>query len=176
MGSLDCGNTSVLLHYAHMNEDGITWSAPEYEHREHSTDWYWVVGIITFSMAMALFIVGNLLLSIIIIIGVGTLMVHTIQSPKYFDYQISEAGIRAHKKFYYWNSLESFWILEERDIEDGHLGAKLLLTSKKSFIPHIVIPLGDAPVDEVRQILLTVLLEEPRVEPLPDRIIRKLGF
>lgn len=159
-----------------MNDYGIKWSAPEYEHREHSTDWYWVVGIITFSTATALFIVGNLLLSIIIIIGIGTLIVHTVQTPKHFDYQISEHGIRAHKKFYYWSSLESFWILEARATEEGHLGTKLLLTSKKPLVPLIVIPLGDAPLDKVREVLLTVLVEEPQVEPFPDRIMRKLGF
>ncbi|MEK7460505.1 MAG: hypothetical protein AAB628_03080 [Patescibacteria group bacterium] len=159
-----------------MNEDGIKWSAPEHDHREHSTDWYWVVGIITFSVATALFIAGNLLLSIIIIIGIGTLMIHTVQTPRYFEYQISEHGIRAHKKFYYWDSLESFWILEATTTEGGAVGAQLLLTSKKHFMPFIVIPLGNTSLEEIRVALLTVLPEEPRVEPFPDRIMRKLGF
>lgn len=159
-----------------MNEEGIKWSAPEYDYREHSTDWYWVVGIITLSVATALFIAGNLLLSIIIIIGIGTLMVHAVQTPKHFEYQISEHGIRAHKKFYYWDSLESFWILEATTTDGVPVSAKLLLTSKKHFMPFVVIPLGNTPFKEIREALLTVLPEEPRVEPFPERVMRKLGF
>lgn len=159
-----------------MHEDSIKWSAPEYDHREHSADWYWIVGIITFSLATALFIVGNLLLSIIIVIGVGILIIHTVQKPKYLDYQISEQGIHIQKKLYSWDSLKSFCILRGTDTEEERTGARLFIVSKQSLVPLIVIPLGNAPIDEIHEVLLNVLAEEPQAEPFPDRIIRKLGF
>ena len=36
----------------------IEWDAHEYEHKERSADWFWAVGIISVSMAVAAIIFG----------------------------------------------------------------------------------------------------------------------
>ena len=160
-----------------MEHDHTSWSAPQYERYEHSADWYWVVGIITTSLAVAFFIVDNILLSIIVILGVGTLLFHLKQEPEITDYEISRKGIRAGKTLYHWDSLDSFWIVERDDISRHTAPAKILLTSKKIFMPHIVIPLSDdIGTDEMHEVLSRVLSEKFQTEPLPDRIMRKLGF
>ncbi len=159
-----------------MTDDHISWQAPEHEHRKHSADWYWAVGIITISLAVAFFIIGNIFLSIIIILGVGTLLVHAKTTPKNLECEISRKGIRVDTKLYPWESLESFWILEESQSGKMHSGAKILLISKKPLMPHIVIPLDTDLIGEVHQALTQVLHEEPQIEPLPDRIMRRLGF
>ena len=159
-----------------MTNDHISWRAPEHEHREHSADWYWAVGIITVSLAVAFFIVGNIFLSIIVILGVGTLLIHTKTAPRIIECAVSRKGIRVDTKLYPWESLESFWVLEESQSGEIYSGAKILLISKKPLMPHIVIPLDTNLTEEVHQALTQMLPEEPQVEPLPDRIMRKLGF
>jgi hypothetical protein len=159
-----------------MDEPKIIWSAPADDHQEHHADWYWAVGITAVSLAVAFFIVGNALLSLIVIIGIGTLLIHAKQSPEILEYELSRKGIRAGKTFYPWETLESFWVLEEHEPKKERGGAKLLLTSQKFFMPHIVIPLTNAPIEDVRHALEQILFEEPQTEPLPDRLMRKLGF
>ncbi len=152
--------------------DRITWLAPVHEHREHSADWYWSVIIITIALGVAFIIVGNILLSIIIILGVGTLLALSRHEPRVAEYELSRKGIRIDKTVYLWETLESFWILEETPTTTG----KILLTSKKTLMPHIVIPLDARRREEVHAALAHMLHEEPQIEPLPDRLMRWLGF
>lgn len=159
-----------------MEHDHLVWEASLYERYEHSADWYWVVGIITTALAIAFFIAGNILLSLVIIIGVATLLYHSKQEPVSIRYEISRKGIRAGKTLYRWDSLKSFWIVEQDETSRHPSPAKILLTSQKSFTPHIVIPFKDIDIEEMHQILSNMLPEEFQIEPLPDRIMRKLGF
>ena len=121
----------------------ITCEAPENEHREHTTDWYWDVGIITVSLAIAFFIAGNILLSLILLLGIGTILVLSKHPPKMISCEISRKGVRAGKILYLWESLDSFWVQEEQ-ADGDFMEAKLLLTSKKHFMPHIIIHLDNA--------------------------------
>ncbi len=165
-----------MLHCIYMNNDKISWRAPEHEHREHDADWYWAVGIITLSLAVVFFIFKNIFLSIIVVLGVGILFAHSKTPPRTIECALSRKGIRVNTKLYTWESLESFWILEERFAGKMHVGAKILLISKKPLMPHIVIPLDPNLTEEVHAALSQILPEEPQTEPLPDRIMRRLGF
>ena len=159
-----------------MNNETIAWQAPTHEHREHGTDWYWAVSIVTMSLAVAFIIINNILLAFIVIIGVGILLVHTKNQPPFVIYEISRKGVRAGKTIYTWESLESFWILEENKDAKMHTSAKILLTSKKPLMPHIVIPLATDSLADAHQVLANMIPEEYQVEPLPDRLMRSLGF
>ena len=154
----------------------ISWVAPEHEHRENSADWYWAVGIISVSLAVAFVIVGNTLLSVIIILGMGSLLFHTKRAPRTLEYKLSKKGVSKGETLYPWETLESFWILEGKDNVKFHRDPKILLTSKKTFMPHIVIPLAEHVIDEVHQSLAHMLHEVPQMEPLPERLMRKIGF
>lgn len=159
-----------------MKEFSISWQAPAHEYREHTADWYWAVSIITVSLAAAFIIVGNMLLSLILLIGIGTLLYHAKHPPHWIDCEISRKGIRSDDRFYPWHSLEAFWILEEHKTEWEYIPPKLLLISEKHFMPQIVIPLDNAPLEEIHHVLSQKLHEVPQTEPLPSRLMRKLGF
>lgn len=159
-----------------MNEHTLTWTAPEYEHREHGADWYWSLGIISVSLAVAFVIVGNMLLSIIILLGVGTLLYYAKHPPKDVAFEISKKGILAGETMYMWDTLESFWIVKRDDSSKDVHRSKILLISKKLMMPHIVVPLDESIVEEVHQILSHMLHEERQVETLPERLIHKIGF
>ncbi|MBI5401192.1 MAG: hypothetical protein HZB12_03720 [Candidatus Yonathbacteria bacterium] len=154
----------------------ISWVAPEYEHREHSADWYWALGIISVSLAVAFVIVGNMLLSVIILIGMGSLLFYAKHPPQIIKCELSKKGVRAGKTLYTWESLESFWVLDGYEDEKEIHNPKLLITSKKPLMPHIVIPLDELTMQEVHQAMAHMLHEEHQVEPLPDRLMRKIGF
>lgn len=154
----------------------ISWVAPEYDHREHTADWYWAVGIVSVSLAVAFVIVSNTLLSIIILLGMGTLLAYAKHPPKNIEYEFSKKGIRAGKTLYPWETLDSFWILEGHSSANEQRVPKLLLISKKTFVPHIVILLNEFILEEVHQSLGHMLREEPQMEPLHDRLMRVIGF
>ena len=154
----------------------ISWVAPEHEHREHSADWYWAIGIISVSLAVAFVIVGNTLLAIIMILGMGTLLAYAKHPPRTLEYKLSKKGVSAGSTLYPWETLESFWVLEGKNDTRFHRDPKILLISKKTFMPHIVIPLDESVIGEARQSLSHMLREERQIEPIPERIMRKIGF
>lgn len=154
----------------------ISWEAPEYEHHEHSADWYWAVGIVSVSLAVAFIIINNMLFSIIIILGMSILLFHAKHPSKIIECKLCKKGVSAGDRLYPWETLESFWILEGKNDVRFHRDPKILLTSKKTLMPHIVIPLTDSVIDEVHQSLSHMLHEVPQAEPLPERIMRKIGF
>ncbi len=98
-------------------------------------------------------------------------------TPKMEEYELSQMGVRAGKVVYPWKFLDSFWIVEGNRMNGVIVPSKILLTSKKNFMPLIIIPIGkDASVGEIHQALQNMLPEIPQAEPLPDRLMRKLGF
>lgn len=154
----------------------ISWSAPEYDHHDHTADWYWAIGIVSVSLAIAFVIVGNALLSIIILLGMGTLLHYAKHPPKTTEYEFSKKGVRAGKTLYPWDTLDSFWILDGHTTRGKTCAPRLLLVSKKTFMPHIVILLDDTVIEEVHQSLTHMLHEEPQMEPIHDRLLRVIGF
>ena len=160
-----------------MNDDRILWKAPEHGYREHSADWYWAAGIITISLAIAFFILGNALLSIIVILGVGTLLVSAKRPMSFVECELSAQGIRTNGTLYPWDTLLSFWVDKSTDKKTGAVTRIILLTSKKPLAPQIIIPLGnDAPMEDIRATLAHMLEEQPQVEPVAHRLMRMLGF
>lgn len=154
----------------------ISWVAPEYDHVEHGADWFWALGIISVSLAVAFVIVGNSLLSIITLIGMGSLLFYSKHGPKMVEYELSKKGVRAGETIYPWESLESFWIVDGHDGSKQIHGPKILITSKKTLMHHIVIPLDELSLEEVHQAMAHMLPEEHQIEPFPDRLMRKIGF
>lgn len=160
----------------YMDPDNIMWVAPEYEHHNHGADWYWAMGIITVSLAIAFVIVDNLLLSIIILLGMGTLLYYAKRGPRIIEFKISKSGILADKTLYSWKSLNSFFILEKEEGTKDYHEPKIMLISKKPFMTHIIIPINEYILEEVHATLAHMLPEVPHTEPLAERVARKLGF
>jgi len=161
-----------------MNENDyrISWTAPQYDHHEHTTDWYWAVGIVSVSFSIAFVIGGNILLAIIILLGMGTLLYYAKHEPKIVEYEFSKKGVRAGKTLYPWETLDSFWILEGHTTHGKVCAPKLILISRKQFMPHIVMLLDESVISEVQQTLQHMLHEEPQMEPFYDRLMRLIGF
>lgn len=160
-------------------EPSLSWQAPEYYHEPKSSDWFWAVGIIAASIALLCFIYSNFILGILTIIAAFSIMVHANRPGPMRSFTLTVKGIKVDKKFYPYNTLDTFWI-DTHEIEHEEHGSllfgKLLIKSKKRLMPLIVIPIEELHPDEIQEFLSIFLEEEELIEPLGQKLIEYLGF
>lgn len=162
-----------MLQYRYMEEvtKAITWEAPEHHHFEKGSDWFWILGIIAVSAAIAAFFLGNFLFAILILIGAGVMSLITSREPKVIPFAVTTRGVRIGDRLHTYSSLDSYHI-EETD----PLGPQLLLKSKNIYSPLLVLPLPDEYVDDIEELVGSKLEEEELAEPLLHKIMESLGF
>lgn len=152
-----------------MNEK-ISWKTIEYLHREKTSDWYWIVGIITISIALISIILNNVIFAILIIISSFTLSLFASKKPELITVDINNLGITVGKNHYPYKDLDSFWI----ETRDAH--PRILFKSKKVFMPFIMVLLEDVEPESIRELLSKYLLEEEHTEPLLEKLLLYFGF
>ena len=149
----------------------IEWDAHEYEHKERSPDWFWAVGIIAVSIAIASIIFDNIIFGILVLIGTSALALFAARPPSILHVVVDEKGITRGKIRYSYSTLETFWI------DTDHPHKKIILRSEKIFMPLIIVPLGDeVDVDVVHENLSKVLKEEFHSLPFVEKMLEYLGF
>src|SRR5258708_2620669 len=151
-----------------MHPETLDWSAPEYTHHPRSVDWFWGLGVVIIvSAAFALYF-GDALFSIVLILAGGTLAFLAIRPPHDIHYSLTPKGIRAGDTFYPYASLKSYWVTDHLESE------KIILISKRRFLPHIIIPVTEYHPGEIRlfleEYLPAVEHQEPWVYLLADRL------
>jgi hypothetical protein len=149
----------------------LDWKAYEYRFQEKTPDWYWAVGIIAISVAVTAVLFHNVLFAILVILGAFTLSLYAHRKPDRILCRLTDREIRFGKNIYTYSNLDSFWI--ESDYGDP----RIVIKSKKTVMPYIVIPIGSeiAP-NNVRHFLSRYLREEEHHEPLSHKIMEFLGF
>ena len=151
-------------------DESLKWSAPEYNHYQRSTDWFWAVGIITVSIAVLAFFYNNALFGILILLAAGILVFYAVRVPQNVDYEINQRGIVVGKELHPYLTIESFWL-------ETRLGEpKIILKSKKALLPYIIIPVHEDSADEVASVLRNFLEEKELAELASHRIMEYLGF
>ena len=148
----------------------IIWSAPEYEHKDKGTDWYFALGIIAISASVASFLLNNILFSILILIGAITLAMYGVRKPSILNIEINDRGILVNKTLYPFNTLKAFWV------EENTTPPKLIIQSEKTFMPYLILSLENTNTDKVRIFLLEHIKEKELSEPLSQKIMEYLGF
>jgi hypothetical protein len=137
----------------------ISWNIVTHIHRERSVDWYWSVGLITLVAAGVSIWLGNLLLALILVIGVGSLGALFLRGPREYAVRIDHRGITIDGTLHPYRTLASFWVDRHSDYP------RLYLTSHAIMSPHIMLPLEHgAQAEQVRSYLKRVL-EEKEQEP-----------
>lgn len=153
-----------------LQRQGVVWQALEYHHFEKSSDWYWILGIVAVTVTVLCILFGNILFGVFIILASIVGGVYAGRAPEIVESEISTKGIRFHKTFYPFDTLDSFWI-EEEDVHP-----KIVVKSKKTLMTQILIPLGDMPADEIRAILLEYIPEIRIREPFLHKLLEYFGF
>lgn len=149
----------------------IEWDAHEYEHKERNQDWFWAVGIISVSLAVATVIFGNIIFGIFILTAVFSLALFINRPPETVHVIVDEKGVTRGRIHYPYTSLQSFWI----DIDHSH--PKILLASEKLFMPLIIIPLSpEVDPETLHDTLSKFLSEKYHSLPLVEKLIEYLGF
>ncbi len=148
----------------------LTWETDEHLYTEKTADWYWIVGIITISIAVISIILNNLIFAILIIVSSFTLSLFASKRPQIIKVSIDNSSVTIGKTRYPFSELESFWVETREHIP------KMLFKSKKVFMPYIVVFIEEHSPDEVREVLLEHLHEEEHVEPFLWKLLQYLGF
>ncbi len=147
----------------------IEWETYEYEPKERSSNWYWLVGFISLALIVGSIISKNFLLAILIILGAFTLMLYAARRPHVIKIAVSRRGIQIHQNLFPFHSLHSFWL------HDDEFERKIILRSEKLLMPHIHIPLAEEVDHEaLRVFLLDFLPEEPHRPTVIDLLAEYL--
>lgn len=154
------------------NSHSISWEAAEYEQRERTPDWFWALGIVTISGAITAVLLKDFLFAVVILLAGFSIALLAVRQPALHRFELNERGVKIGSRLYPYSTLKSFWVEDRHD----HLAPKLLITSKKPFVPHISIPLGSANPRDVRNFLLHHIEEEEQRESLAHHILEWFGF
>ena len=149
----------------------VEWSAPEYEHHEKTSDWYWAVGIIAIGFLAIAFILKNFLFGILVLVGGFAFALFGAKKPKLISFSVTSRGLKIEKRLFPFDSLDHFWI----HYDPPHK-KELYIISKKLFVPQISIPLGFADPNEIREHLLKFVEEKEIEEPFSQAIAKFLKF
>ncbi len=134
------------------------WQAYEYDYYDKTPDWFWLVGAGGLvGIILSIFFV-NYLLAIILALSTGMLLFYGKREPELIEVSVDSRGIQVRHELYLYKHLKSFWILDRED------GPQLIIHSERLIVPHISIPLGEAPSTEIRAYLKRFL---PEVEYTP---------
>ena len=149
----------------------ISWDTLERHHTEKSSDWYWAVGIVSFTAAALAFMFGQVIFGILIVVSAVALTLHASVAPREMHVEINDRGIIIDNTLYPFLHLESFWI------DPDYYPSKIILKSQKTFMPFMHIHIhNDIDPEEVRRILLTYIAETEHEEPLTVKLMERLGF
>jgi len=138
----------------------INWSAFEYEYHKKSTDWFWVVWIVSIGIIATSLILGSVSFAILIFIISFTLSIQAVTKPKKINIELNEKGIEIYNKKYLFADLDSYWIKTDDSFP------RMLLKSKKKISRFITIPLDINIANEVDEFLSEYLEKEELEEPL----------
>jgi len=118
-------------------------------------------------------LITNSILMAITFILIGTLgYVYAERQPRVIQMEINPDGIRVDDYFYDYDNIRSFWIFYETEEEIRVLS----LHSKKTFLPYIQIPIGNANPIKIRETLLQYLPEIKQELSVIDRLERMIGL
>lgn len=149
----------------------IEWQAPEYEFHKKSPDWFWTLGIITLALFLSATLLHSLLFGFLILLAGFSLALFGARRPSIVSFKINTQGIHIGNRIYPYENLKCFWV----DYEPPYK-KELIIESKKTFMPHITIMIGEADPVKIRNYLLQFLKEEKIEEPLTNTIVRLLKF
>ncbi|MDD5489552.1 MAG: hypothetical protein PHP25_02645 [Candidatus Moranbacteria bacterium] len=153
-------------------ETSFSWEAPEYEHSEKPPKWYWVMGGVLLAIIVYALITNSILMAITFIL-IGMLgYVYAERQPRTIKMQITPDGIKVDDYFYEYDDIRSFWIFYEIEEEIRILS----LHSKKTFLPYIHIPIGNANPIKIRETLLQYLPEIKQELSALDRLEKIIGL
>ena len=148
----------------------LEWSAPEYEEKERTRDWFWALGVIIVTASLTSVIFGNYFFAVLVILGGVLLGFFAIRKPEIISYEINNRGLKIKTRLYPYENIQSFWVALEKT-------PMLFIKSERMFMPIISMPIDGATANDIRAIMLAQNIpEEEMREHVSEKIMEVLGF
>ncbi len=149
----------------------MKWGVLEHTYTEKSNDWIAAAVVITGVLAAAMLYYGNYLSVVLVVVGAFVFLLHAVRKPDMIEVEITVLGIRAGETFYPFSTLDAFEVI------DHPVEHKIILESKRSYLPLHIIPVADdVDREELRELLADHLPHKEMYEPVAHRIMESLGF
>jgi len=148
----------------------IAWTAPDHLYTEKRPDWYWAVGIITLALAAVAFILGDVVSGIFVVVAAAALVIHASEPARTIACEINDRGVMIDSVLHPFVALDSFWIPHDE------FPPKIILKSRKMFMPLLAIYIQDVDPEEVRAVMVKYIAETEHHEPLLKHLFERLGF
>lgn len=154
-------------------EGTITWHVLTHEHKEHSTDWYWALGLVTLVGAGLSIYFSNVLLAMILVIGAGSVLVLKVRGPREHQVRVDARGLTLDGTMYPWKNIHSFWV----NTDETRGGPCIYLTTTSLLSPRITVPLDSAEHGaEVREYMKHYVQEEEQWPHFGEHLAEILGL
>lgn len=148
----------------------LRWQAPEYHPTERHPDWQWYVGLIAFVLIIISIIFKNFLFALIVLLGAYSLVALERKEPTWPEIEISTDGVRVGSNLYPFESVRSFWVEDNKDID------VLILHSSRPIFPYVHIYFYEMDPMKVKQVLKRYLPEVKPPETIMDKANDYFGF
>src|SRR5665213_3397521 len=93
------------------------WHGKEYAPEDKSADWYWAVGIVAVAIIIACVLFNNILLALVVAAAAASASacLQAAKHPRIHRFTITERGIGVDNRFYEFESMLHFSVLEYLD-------------------------------------------------------------
>lgn len=154
-----------------MQNQPITWAAPEFSYYEKSIGWYLAYVAVVILLA-SYFVYQNDWFATITIGLLGIFVAFfSVQKPQIVEVELNERSVRFGPIAYPYKQLKGFWIVNNAHHRTLNLQTSTVVNNI------VVIELMDQDEDEIRNFLLRHLPEHSEIhETLAQRVSHKLKF
>ena len=147
----------------------FNWKFLEYENYERSFTWYVVAAILMFLLFVYSIVTDNFIFAIIIILFCIIFINYSKKDPSEIDFNITDKGISINEKFYSYNELNKFCIIDKaQEVKKLYFGVKGVNNS------NIFVPITNVSSLDVRSELEKYLEEDldKEDEPISETLSR----
>jgi hypothetical protein len=161
----------------------LNWSAPEYEEKERSKDWFWALGIIVVTSSVAAIIFSDYFFAALLVLSGILLGFFAVKKPDMISYELNDKGLKIGNRLYPYENIKSFWIQVEqpKPTNQQHLPTiikpLLFIQSERAFMPIITIPIEEIMAEDIYSVLASKNITEVEMrEHISEKILEALVF
>lgn len=148
----------------------VAWRGHEYEYREKTSDWYYILAIISGAAAISAVLFHNYLFAVLIVVASLSIAIHAGKRPELKEFRVDGHGIKIGKKLYTYENIDSFWL--DRATEPP----QLFINLKRPILPLLIVPVGTRDSEIINEILFSNLPTKEFSIPSSQKISDFFGF
>ena len=131
-----------------------TWTVPEYRKYERTFSWFLGMAVVVGLLLLYAVYSSNFLFALIIIMVLAVILLNHFRDPQDVEVSIAEKGLQVDNKFYGYEGLKNFWIVNDDDVKE------LYFSTSNVLMPQLKVAVSAGDVEEVRGILKKKVKED----------------